>query len=373
MKNDGERLYLERKNGRGMGRSYILKHYAPALIVFLVVLTLSFIMVFISSMTTAIDRMIVLLGSGSIKTTQWVDVSDIEGARIDEVKEGDGILYTSDKTSLVHLKGVSILQYFEGERGEGMRLEMTDESYRNEIVVSSTLASSLSLNIGDRMTLLLYEKEKERARPVLVTVKGIFSSGYAGLDKYLAFVESSLIDGESSYEILLPKDMDVEKVAASLWKDGIYCTTYSEKYASLLSNVNQSIMILNIILVMIAFLAAFFSLDIAHVYITEDRASIKILRIMGMSEKRVMAVYRKMTVMTVALASLMGILFGTLLSVFSPSLIEMLSEKKPQIVEYYISSFSLSIPYLSLFMMFLLMILFSSLTLFMELRRSREF
>lgn len=373
MKNEGEKLYLERKNGKGMGRGYILKHYAPSLIIFFVVLTLSFIMVFIQSMTQAIDRMIVLLGSGSVSCNQYVDVSGITGAQIDKVGEGDGIIYSSDKTSLVHLKGVDISTYFNAERKEGMRLEMTDESFRNDIVISATLASSLGVSTGDRMTLLLYEKEKDRARPLLVTVKGIFSSGYAQLDKYLGFVDISLVDGSESYEILLPKSEDVESFASSLWKEGIYCTTYTIKYASLCNNVSESIMILNIILVMIAFLAAFFSVDIAHVYLTEDRFSIKTLRTMGMSEKRVRAVYRKMTLSAVALSSLLGIISGTLLSSLSPSMIALLAKKRPEIVEYYISSFTLSIPYVQLFVMFILMILFSSLTLSIELRRSREF
>ncbi len=371
MRNDGERLYISRKNGRGMSAKYILRHYAPSLIVFLVVLTLTFIMVFISSMTGAIERMIVLLGSGSVSTSTYVDVSGYKDARIDEVKEGDGILYSSDKTNLVHLKGVNIIEYFASERGDGMNLELLDESFRNDIVISSSLSSLLGVVKGDRMTLLLYEKEKDRARPVLVTVRGIFSSGYAQLDKYLGYVDISLLDGDSTYEILLSKDEDTASFAESLWKEGIYCTTYKEKYSSLCNNVNESIMILNIILILIAFLAAFFSIDIAHVYITEDWDDIKSLRIMGMSEKRVRAVYRRMTLSTLSVSSLLGILLGTALSHLAPSLMRVLAENEPEIVEYYISSFTLSIPYLSLIAMFISMLVLSGLTLRVELYRRR--
>lgn len=371
MRNDGERLYISRKNGRGMSAKYILRHYAPSLIVFLVVLTLTFIMVFISSMTGAIERMIVLLGSGSVSTSTYVDVSGYKDARIDEVKEGDGILYSSDKTNLVHLKGVNIEEYFSSERGEGMNLELLDETFRNDIVISSSLSSLLGVGKGDRMTLLLYEKEKDRARPVLVTVRGIFSSGYAQLDKYLGYVDISLLDGDSTYEILLSKDEDTASFAESLWKEGIYCTTYKEKYASLCNNVNESIMILNIILILIAFLAAFFSIDIAHVYITEGRDDIKSLRIMGMSEKSVRAVYRRMTLSTLSVSSLLGILIGTALSHLAPSLMRVLAENEPEIVEYYISSFTLSIPYLSLIAMFISMLVLSGLTLRVELYRRR--
>ena len=372
MRNEGGRLYTERKCGKGMKPRYILSHYAPSLIVFLIVMTLVFVMVFISSMTGAIERMIVLLGCGSFTTEEYIDVSEYDGARIDEVKEGDGILYSSGGKSLVHLKGVDLEEYFSGERGDGMKLEKTDEEYRNGIIVSSTLASALSLSIGDRLTLLLYEKDEERARPVLMTVKGIYSSGYAQLDKYLAFVDISLTDSDSVYEILLERNTDVESVVESLWKEGIWAQSYREKYSSLCTNVDQSIMILYVILIFVALLAAFFSADIAHVYTSRDRRDIASLRLMGMRESEVRGIYRRMTLVSVSVSSLLGTVCGILLSLLSPSLIAFVAQREPEIVEYYISSFTLSVPVSSIILMLLLMILCSSLTLRIELYRTRS-
>lgn len=370
MKNDGERLYLGRKCGKGMSPSYVARHYFPSLIVFLIVLTLTFVMVFISSMTGAIDRMIVLLGCGSIETETIVDVSSYDGAVIDEVKTGDGIIYAESGKSLVHLKGVDIPQYFSGERKEGMKLVFSDESYKNEIIISSSLASILELETGDQMTLLLYESEKGRARPVLMTVKGIYSSGYAQLDRYLGFVDISLLDGTSSYEILLKKGDDVNAVLKSLNADGINAVSYREKYSSLCTNVDQSIMILYVILIFVALLAAFFSADIAHIYTSRDRKGIASLRLMGISEKRIRVIYRKMTLSSVFISSLLGICGGLLLSPLSPSMISFVALKEPQLIENYITSFTLSIPFSSIIMMLIAMLLCSSLTLRIELRRT---
>ena len=75
MKSDGERLYIGRKRGRGMGVKWTLSSLLPALLIFLITAVLVFAMVFISSMTTAIDRMIIMLGSSSIVTGEEVDVS----------------------------------------------------------------------------------------------------------------------------------------------------------------------------------------------------------------------------------------------------------------------------------------------------------
>ena len=370
MKNDGERLYLGRKCGKGMSPSYVARHYFPSLIVFLIVLTLTFVMVFISSMTGAIDRMIVLLGCGSIETETIVDVSSYDGAVIDEVKTGDGILYAESGKSLVHLKGVDIPQYFSGERKEGMKLVLSDESYKNEIIISSSLASILELETGDQMTLLLYESEKGRARPVLMTVKGIYSSGYAQLDRYLGFVDISLLDGTSSYEILLKKGDDVNAVLKSLNADGINAVSYREKYSSLCTNVDQSIMILYVILIFVALLAAFFSADIAHIYTSRDRKDIASLRLIGISEKRIRVIYRKMTLSSVFISSFLGICGGLLLSLLSPSMISFVALKEPQLIENYITSFTLSIPFSSIIMMLIAMLLCSSLTLRIELRRT---
>ena len=371
MRNEGEKLYLGRRSGKGMKIRYILSHYAPSLIVFLIVMTLSFVMVFISSMTGAIERMIVLLGCSSVESEAYVDVSGYRNARTDEVKTGDGILYASSGRSLVHLKGVNIEEYFSGERGKGMKLTLSDESFRNEIIISSTLASSLDLAVGDQMTLLLYETEKGRARPLLMTVKGIYSSGYAQLDRYLGFVDISLIDGDSVYEILLDRNEDIESFLESLRTQGIWAESYRAKYSSLCTNVDQSIMILYVILIFVALLAAFFSADIAHVYTSRDRKDIASLRLMGMSEKNVRLIYRRMTVKSVFFSSVLGILAGLLLSLLSPSIIELVAANEPELIEYYITSFTLSVPVTSLLLMLLLMLLCSSLTLRIELWRTR--
>ncbi len=371
MRNECERLYRRRKSGKGMSLRYKLGHFSPSLLVFLIVLTLTFVMVFMSSMTGAIERMIVLLGCGSVTTTTPVDVSGYRNARSDEVKEGDGILYASSGKSLVHLKGVNISEYFSGERETGMKLTLGEESWRNEIIISSTLASSLSLEIGDQMTLLLYEKEKGRARPLLMTVKGIYSSGYAQLDKYLGFVDISLVDGDSSYEILLDKNEDIAAFLSSLWKEGIYAESYRTKYSALCTNVDQSVMILNVILIFVALLAAFFSADIAHVYTSRDRRDIASLRLLGLTEKSVRGIYRRMTIESLTVSSVLGTAAGLLLSLLSPSLISFVARKEPDLIEYYISSFTLSVPYRSLVLMLVLMILCSSVTLRIELWRTR--
>lgn len=372
MRNEGEKLYLRRKMGENMGVRYTLRHLSPSLIVFLIVTVLVFVMVFISSMTGAIDRMIVLLGCGSISSPLEPQSSLLPmNSKIDRVREGQGILYSEEGKSLVYLKGVEDT-YFDGERGEGIKLKRRGEEGRNSIIVSSSLATSLSLELGDRLTLLLYEAENNRARPLLMTVDGIYESGYAQLDKYLAYVDFSLLEENENYEILLEKNVDITSVVDRLREEGIHAITYKEKYEALSLNVEQSVMILYIILVLVALLASFFSTDIAHVYISKDRLDIASLRMLGMKEKMIRRIYFSMTLSSVFISTVLAVFCGILLSFASPSLISFVARKRPELVEYYISSFSIEIPYFSLLIMIFLMLLCSSLTLVIELHRTRK-
>ncbi len=369
MKSDGERLYIGRKRGRGMGVKWTLSSLLPALLIFLITAVLVFAMVFISSMTTAIDRMIIMLGSSSIVTGEEVDVSSWSGASINKTREGEGVVFTEEGKSIIRLKGVNE-SYLQGEREEALKIVRSGEEVKNAIIVSTTLARKLNLELGSSMTMMLYEKEKNRTRPILMTVTGIFDSGYAQLDRYLAYVDFSLLDGEEEWEILLDQKDDLEKRCQELEELGISYKTYREKYSALYLNVKQSVSILYLILAFVALLAAFFSTDIVSVYLSRDRQDIAALRLLGMEEKRIRRIYLSLSLFAVAVSALGGTVLGLLLGLLSPSLIRIVASSNPGLVEYYISSFSVTVPTMELLLMVLAMVVLSALTLFISLSTS---
>ena len=369
MKSDGERLYIGRKRGRGMGVKWTLSSLLPALLIFLITAVLVFAMVFISSMTTAIDRMIIMLGSSSIVTGEEVDVSSWSGASINKTREGEGVVFTEEGKSIIRLKGVNE-SYLQGEREEALKIMRSGEEVKNAIIVSTTLARKLNLELGSSMTMMLYEKEKNRTRPILMTVTGIFDSGYAQLDRYLAYVDFSLLDGEEEWEILLDQKDDLEKRCQELEELGISYKTYREKYSALYLNVRQSVSILYLILAFVALLAAFFSTDIVSVYLSRDRQDIAALRLLGMEEKRIRRIYLSLSLFAVAISALGGTVLGLLLGLLSPSLIRIVASSNPGLVEYYISSFSVTVPTMELLLMVLAMVVLSALTLFISLSTS---
>lgn len=352
-----------------MGIRYLLSSLTPLLLVFLIVSILSFSITFIASFSDAIDRMIVILGSGSILTQSEVDTKDLpEGSSVDYVKTGEGILYGENGESLVYLKGFDT-GYFDGERGEKIKLYSDPDIKGNTIYISSSLSRLMDLDILDRMTLLLYEKDKDRTRPVLMTVKGIFDSGYAQLDKYLAYVDNSLLSGDGAYEVLLPAGCDIEGIQDALMEKGIWSESYREIYSALYTNVQSSIQILYIILAAVALLSAFFSSDVARVYVDRDKSDIAALLMLGLPGARVRMLYSKMTLIASSIASIAGIIVGIAISYATPALIRGLSRYNPSLFEYYITGFDITIPYSTLLVMFAMMLLFSFATLYLSLKR----
>ena len=371
MRNDGEGLYLKRKEGRGMGVKWTLNSLVPALLIVLITALLVFAMVFISSMTSAIDRMIVMLGSGNIVLYDDYDISGWVGADKYHVNSSSGVVFSDNGKSLVNIKGIED-GYFYGERGKTLKLSTIESTARNPIIVSKTLAERMKLDFGDTMTLMVYEEEKNRARPVLVTVTGIFDSGYAQLDRYLCYVDYSLLGGDGEWEVVLQDNNETDKRAQELWEKNIWCETYKDKYSSLYLNVQQSVTILYVILVSVALLAAFFSTDIVHVYLSRDWRDIAALSILGMAKERIRRVYLILSLRSVMAASILGTIIGLVLGSLSPLLIKAVAISNPGLVEYYISSFSVKVPWSAIILMILAMALLSLLTLFISIRKEKE-
>lgn len=355
-----------------MDRKYVLSTLTPLVLVLLVTSILVFSLVFISSISSAIDRMIVLLGSSSLVSESRIDKSFLpSGSHIDEVRRGEGILYSENSESLVYMKGVDE-DYFNEERRIGLNLSIGFFE-GNWILLSKNLASALGVAQGEKMTLLLYQDDIGRTRPFLVTVSGVFDSGYAQLDRYLAYVDISMIESKSeSYEVLLPSNLDVDKVEHELESKGYEIKNYKDEYSSFYANVQQSIGILYIILVAVALLSAFFSVDVAQVYLSRDRSDIALMRLLGLGRRRILSIYLRLTIISVFFASLLGIAIGIILGYLSPLIVKIISRFEPMMMEYYISSFSVKIPFLSIFLMVLLMLFFAFISLAVSLSRTER-
>ena len=366
--NDAPKLYLRRKLGEKMGKRYFISSLSPLLILIVITAALSFSLSFIMSMSEGIDRLLAVMGSGSVRALSKPDISLLpSGSELSETKDGSALLYAENGESAVMLKGID-WDYLNGMRKEYLEIAYGEKGI-NPIVISSSLADELSLSLGDRLTMLMWEGE--RARPMLSSVYGIFASVYPQLDHYLVYVSSSSIEGYVSYEILLPEGIAPEETVEELWKAGIPAESYRSIYSSLYMNVNQSIAILSFIIILVALLASFFSSDAAHYYIARDRNDISTMRMLGVGRRAMIGIYMCLTLSYVFISALAGMLIGTLLSFLTPDLMSLLAKTIPSLLDYYITSFRMVIPYSHLALMLIAMLLVSALSVFLSLCQKR--
>ena len=348
-----------------MGMRYIISSIVPSLLIFLVTAVMVFALTFIYSVSMRIDRMIAVLGSGSIYSQYSPDPELLpQGTEINEVTEAEGILYSREGEAVVHIKGVDD-DYFSGMRKKELSIEYSDGESLNPAVISSSLAERLGLSLSDRMTLLLYDSVQARVRPLLCTVHGIFQSVYPQLDEHLLYISSDSAGGVSGIEILLPEGRDADRYASVIPRSASYRTMYSSLY----ENVRSSISILYFIFIIVALLAAFFASDIAESYISRDRKDIEQLMVLGVSRRKIRAIYFHITLFSASVAVAAGCLAGLLLSLLSPSMMEKVAEKDSSLLLYYVTSFSIEIPYMRTALMLVLMILTSSVAVYLSLSR----
>ena len=370
MRSEAERLYLSRKRGRGMSARYIAASLMPLLLLILVTAVLAFALSFIFSMSSQIDRMIALMGSGTVYAAEDPEAYLPQDAESSIVRTGSALLYSASGESAVIIKGVDD-NYFSGMRGNELDISYSDTEGLNPIVISSSLSDELSLALGDRLTLLMWEEKEERARPFLCTVGGIYESVYPQLDSHLVFASESIVNADAGYEILLPRGMNERETIATLWDNGIPAESYKMMYSSLYSNVQSSIGILSVILLAVALLASFFSSDAAQVYIDRDRKDIKELYMLGLDRKRIRSLYFRLTLSAVTVSAVIGVVLGILLAFLSPLLLKLVAETEPALLEYYVTSFDIQIPYMALVIMVAIIILVAGISIAFSLRRRK--
>ncbi len=96
------------------------------------------------------------------------------------------------------------------------------------------------------------------------------------------------------------------------------------------------------------------------------------MRLLGLGRRRILSIYLRLTIISVFFASLLGIAIGIILGYLSPLIVKIISRFEPMMMEYYISSFSVKIPFLSIFLMVLLMLFFAFISLAVSLSRTER-
>ena len=365
-----ERLWLVRKCGHRMGMRYLLSSILPLAVIFVITAVLVFSIIFITSVSKRIDRMIEVLGSGSIYVYGPFDDSLLpQGSEVALTDATEALLYASGGERAIALKGIED-GYFEGMRGNELGIAEVLQDVRNPIVISSSLSSSLSLKAGDRVALMVYESAIGRARPYLATVAAVFDSVYPQIDSRLVYAPLQIVGDGRGFEVLLPPGSDREAVLSDLVSEDIPALSSRSLYRNEYANIEASLSALYIIFALVSFLAAYFSADAAEFFMSRDKKDISELMLLGAGKKRIARIYLTLTSIFVSAALAAGALLGVLLSLLSPLVLDLIGRREPAFLDYYVRSFSVDVPWAMIALIIALSLLVSIVSMYISIRRS---
>ncbi len=365
MSREAIKLYSERKEGRGQSFTWLLKSYLPSLLIFFITLVLVFALIFVSSMSKAIDRTLQLLGSGSAVSYSHVDSALLPfGTVVSEVESTGALVYSKNHNTLVNVKGIDS-GYFTAEKEDVLKMNWCEnDTTLKGVVLSQLIASRLEVGLGDRVAMLLYDRSLDRTRPVYLFIEGIYSSGYNEFDESLVFTDIELVDGIVSYEIL--SSLPTDELLTLLEESGVEAISYKELYRSIYDNINLSVSMLNLIVVFVALLSGFFALSVSIEYVQRDKKDIAGMLLIGFSREDVLRSYIRITMSAVFAAVVLALLGGIGLSYLVQPVLSSLDVISFPALQNYVLSFEVSIP----FGMLLLLVASTCLTSYLSLRFS---
>ena len=359
-------LYIKRKMGFGMPLSYKLRVLSPAVLIVLVSLVLNFSLVFIISMSQGIEKLLIYLGSGNIMVMGKMEEG--EAFSTYETRYSGSLAFSESSSSPMYLKGVDFSSYFTKERRDVLHLEYEALDALNPVILSKELSSRLSLDISDRFSVLIYDENAKRTRPLLLTVAGTYDSGYMEFDSMLAFVPLSTLDGAICTELVTNRGYDDEAILIALREKGYDAYSYKSLYSAIYDNIELSVNTLYGVFVILVILASFFAGNISISYIDRDMGDIAMLSLSGLSDGQIRKVYRVITLSSVFISILIGLILAISLSFLSPAIISYLSDAGYEALDAYLTSFEIVIPAFRLFAVNLLLIVLSYISLLISLR-----
>ena len=336
-------------------------------------------LIFSDSMMEGITSKYIYLSDGHIQLNaeHLTSVSSLIGPEnaqamvvsADEVTSGYALMYSATNTSSVMIKGVSD-SYFNDLRLKQITFmynENPSSSNIKGIAISRATARKLDVGLGDRVALMIVPDDvKKVLRPVLVRIDAIFYSGYDQLDELLSFIDldyaRELYSDISSTTIELlvtPEYMERLDEVVSAFGSGHRISKWNEHNVSVYENFVTSRQMIMIILMLVTVVAAFYTASVAQQMVQDDIQEIAIVKLVGSSN----ALVRKsafISVYTVTLVGMvMGICLGLLIGCNLGPILTWLSSLGIQSLSFYLLDFSINIPWLSIGLISLMLMVIS--------------
>lgn len=244
------------------------------------------------------------------------------------------------------------LMISQGERARGVVLHGIDPTYEQRVshasqnmvegsfddlkagdfglVIGKNIAKELKLGLGDRVMAInpKSSRDLQQALPELqrFTVVGIFNVDMQIYDSTFAYthIKDAADVFEMGEEITglqvklddIYKAQDVSYLIAETDSDGDYwITNWTQGNVNLFRAIQMQKTVMFLILVMIVMVAAFNLVSTLVMVVTDKQSDIAIFRTMGLTPKRVMAVFMVQGTIVGVVGTFIGVLLGVLLSI----------------------------------------------------------
>lgn len=361
----------------------------------LVILTLTPLVIatlFTEGMIDAITDKYLLLQDGYIQANQLLGVADeSESGRVfdnritslDHTAIAYGIAYSQHKTSEIKLKAV-YESYFNEQRSQQLTMSGSFGALQPglpTVMLSTTLANKLAVQIGDRLALMLAPKSQQRGfRALYVTVTGLFDSGYRQLDENLMFINFAQLErlGEGNFTVqseflIAPEVADnLDEIIESLRQGNspeVTFVTWEQFNRTVYQNFTTSRQVIFLVFLLIGFIAAIYLASMAAEMVQDKRREIGLLKTLGMTNCALKGSF----LVAVEAILLFGIAIGSALGIWISQsitpLLKKLSQADLALFRYYLLDFDLPIVHRKLLLLFGALLAIATATLLFTLRR----
>ena len=370
-------LLVKRKLGFGANRAAKRRILFNLLLITLVVSALVFAQMFVVSMSRGIADKYALLGNGHLQvhTALDADFSHYEQVvDVQKVGQSYALIYSPSANKMVRLKGVQE-SYFSELRLDQLTMGepyVQTDSNLPLILISSTLASTLDVTIGDRVALMLVSQNS--IRPQLCIVKNLYDSGYQELDANLVFSDYALMarlfqgKEETYYELLVEADA-LQQTKNELKADGYAVTSWEEENYAVATNLNTSRQAVLGVMVAVAILCGYFISELSRELVEDDKYKIAMLTLLGATKRLIRRSYFSTVMVVTLIAVLLGTALGMSMALNLSSLLSSLAARSIPSLSYYLLDFTIVIPWLDILTITCVLVMVSILSVTFSLRR----
>lgn len=230
-------------------------------------------------------------------------------------------------------KKVSII----GNHLEGQLESLTKGSYN--IALGESMASSLGVRIGDKVTLVLPEASTSAAGVIprfkRFTLSAIFKIS-PEVDSSLAYVALNdaakllrLPDGAQGVRLKLDDIFEAKKVAdefANKYPDSLYPTDWTQTHGNLFGAIQMEKAMVSLLLFLIVLVAAFNIVSSLVMVVTDKKPDIAILKTMGASPQLIRRTFMVQGLLIGVIGTVVGTVLGVIIALNVSSIFQAVNQ-----------------------------------------------